>query len=303
MVRGDPAYPRELLADDDVFRNMLEAFDIVRVATFSSDLDDGLDGLFTLFGFEIKFSGVLVEGLDIDISDEEASTAVVVTESEGVVVVDWGIGFNPPDVIEKDELVYDLLGSFTSLEHRIGDGDRTEGFDIFFGLEESLVFDVDIGDLESDAPFDFGFYDSFSVHKESRDCGTLGIPYRAVKLSLVFPDGSIDETEFAFIGVTEVFCGFGVFVDGSVVTDDVDLLELLFIELAAVKFEGSCEDLVEVTAVTVRATEDTDERVFGFELEKFHIDSLLVVYNQDSRAGEARPVLGSCITYSGCRLC
>lgn len=167
MVRGDPAYPRELLADDDVFRNMLEAFDIVRVATFSCDHDDGLDGLFTLFGCEIKFSGVLVEGLDIDISDEEASTAVVVTESEGVIVVYGGIGFNPPDIVEIDELVYDLLGSFTSLEHRIGDVDGADGFDIVFGLEESLGFGVDVGDLVSDTPFDFGFHEILVGHIES----------------------------------------------------------------------------------------------------------------------------------------
>jgi hypothetical protein len=143
----DPTYLGELLADEDVFRDMLEAFDIVRVATVSGDLDDGLDGLFALFWREIKFSGVLVEGLDIDITDEEAGTAVVVTESEGVIVVDGGIGFNPPDVIEEYELVYDFLGSFTGLEHCIGDGDGTKGFDIFYGLEESLGFGVDIGDL------------------------------------------------------------------------------------------------------------------------------------------------------------
>jgi hypothetical protein len=143
----DPTYLGELLADEDVFRDMLEAFDIVRVATVSGDLDDGLDGLFALFWREIKFSGVLVEGLDIDITDEEAGTAVVVTESEGVIVVDGGIGFNPPDVIEEYELVYDFLGSFTGLEHRAGDGDGTKGFDIFYGLEESLGFGVDIGDL------------------------------------------------------------------------------------------------------------------------------------------------------------
>lgn len=125
---------------------MLEAFDIVCVATVSCDLDDCLDGLFALFGREIKFSGVLVERLDIDISDEEAGTAVVVTEAEGVIVVDGGIGFDPPDVIEEDELVYDFLGSFTGLEHRTGDADGSEGFDISYGLEESLGFGVDIGD-------------------------------------------------------------------------------------------------------------------------------------------------------------
>jgi hypothetical protein len=101
----------------------------------------------------------------------------------------------------------------------------------------------------------------------------VGILYRSVKLSLVFPDGCIDEAVFAFGVVVEVVDGLGVFVDGSVVTDDVDLLELLFLELAAVKFEGSGKDLVEVTAVTVGTAEDADVRVVGLDLEKFHGDS------------------------------
>lgn len=277
-------------------------FDIVRVATFLCYRDDGLDGLVTLFGREIKFSCVLVEGLDIDISDEESSTAVVVTETEGVIVVDGGIGFDPPDVIEEDELVYDFLGGFTGLEHRIGDFDGTEVFDICNGLEESLGFGVDISDLGADLPFDFVFDDILGVHKEVRDGGTVGIHYRTVKLSLVFPDVGIGEEVFAFRGVTEVFGGLGVLVDGSVVTDDVDLLELLFVELAASKFEGTCENLVEFAVVTFGSAEDRDEREVGFELEKFHIDSFLVVYNQNSWAGEARLVLGVLVTYSGHRL-
>ena len=129
----------------------------------------------------------------------------------------------------------------------------------------------------------------------------MGIHYRTVKLSIVFPDWGIDESEFAFRGVSEVFGGLGVFVDGSVVTDDIDLLELLFFELAAVKFEGTGEDLVEITAVTVGTAEDADVREVGFELEKFHMDSFLVVYNQNSRVGEARLVLGNLVRYSGHR--
>ena len=227
---------------------------------------------------------------------------MVVTESEGVIVVDGGIGFDPPDVIEEDELVYDFLGGFTGLEHRAGDGDAAEGFDIDFGLEESLGFGVDIGDLGTDLPFDFVFDDILGVHKEGRDGGTVGIHYRTVKLSLVFPDGGIDEAELAFSGVAEVFRLRGVLVDGSVVTDDVDLLELLFIELTAVKFEGFGVGVVEVTAVTIGSAEDNDVRVVGFELEQFHIDSLLVVYNQNGRVGEARPVLGNLVKCSGHRL-
>ena len=252
---------------------MLEAFDIVRIATTSCDLDDGLDGLFTLFGFEIKFSGVLVEFFDIDISDEEASTAVITAETECVVVVDGWIGFNPPDIVEKDELVYDFLGSFTSFEHRVGDGDGADCFDIGFGLEEYLEFGVDFGDSVSDTPIDFFFYEILAVHKEVRDGGTVGIHYRTVKLSLVFPDRGIDEAVFAFRGILEVIVGCSVLEYGSVVTDDIDLLELLFFELAAVKFEGSGENLVKVTAVTAGSAEDIDVRVVSFEFEKFHIDS------------------------------
>jgi hypothetical protein len=129
----------------------------------------------------------------------------------------------------------------------------------------------------------------------------VGIHYRTVKLSLVFPDGGIDESELAFRRVSEVFEGFGVLVDGSVVTDDVDLLEFLFFELAAVKFVGFGVDMVEVAAVTLGSAEDADVRVFGFELEKFHIDSFLVVYNQNSRTGEARLVLGVLVKCSGHR--
>jgi hypothetical protein len=130
----------------------------------------------------------------------------------------------------------------------------------------------------------------------------VGISYRTVKLSLVFPDGCIDETVFAFREITEVFGLRGVLVDGSVVTDDVDLLELLFIELAAVKFVEIGVGMVEVTAVTVGSAEDNDVRVVGFELEKFHKDSLLVMYNQNSRVGEARLVLGNLVKCSGHRL-
>ena len=147
LVGGDPVYGEELLADDDVFRDMLEAFDIVRIATVSRDLDDGLDGLFTLFWSEIEFSGVRVEGVNIDKPDEESSTAVITAEAEGAIVIYGGIRFDPPDIVEKDELVYDFLGSFASLEHRVGDCDGAEGFDIAFGLEESLDIGVDIGNL------------------------------------------------------------------------------------------------------------------------------------------------------------
>ena len=134
LVGGDPVYGEELLADDDVFRDMLEAFDIVGIATVSRDLDDGLDGLFTLFWGEIEFSGVRVEGVNIDKPDEESSTAVITAEAEGAIVIDGGIRFDPPAVIEEDELVYDFLGSFTCFDQRVGDGDGAECFDIGYGL-------------------------------------------------------------------------------------------------------------------------------------------------------------------------
>jgi hypothetical protein len=59
---------------------------------------------------------------------------------------------------------------------------------------------------------------------------------------------------------------------------------------------------VEVAAVTVGSAEDRDERVVSFELEKFHKYSFLVVYNQNSRVGEARLVLGNLVKCSGHRL-